>query len=235
MPRTGCATRGGPISAEPRINDRIRVPEVRLVGPNGEQVGIVAIGDALRLAQEADLDLVEVAPDARPPVAKLMDFGKFKYESAMKARESRKNQVNTVIKEMKLRPKIDPHDYETKKGHVVRFLGQGDKVKITIMFRGREQSRPELGFRLLQRLADDVADLGFVETTPKQDGRNMTMVLGPHKKKAEAKAEREAAKAARAQATAPQATVAPQGRSPEQATEQAHEQSQAGAGHASAS
>jgi translation initiation factor IF-3 len=231
VPRTGCATRGGPISAEPRINDRIRVPEVRLVGPNGEQVGIVAIGDALRLAQEADLDLVEVAPDARPPVAKLMDFGKFKYESAMKARESRKNQVNTVIKEMKLRPKIDPHDYETKKGHVVRFLGQGDKVKITIMFRGREQSRPELGFRLLQRLADDVADLGFVETTPKQDGRNMTMVLGPHKKKAEAKAEREAAKAARVQA-AQQPSVAPQGRSPEQVSA---EQSQAGAGHASAS
>src|SRR5690348_13870992 len=135
---------------------------------------------------------------ARPPVAKLMDYGKFKYESAMKARESRKNQVNTVIKEMKLRPKIDPHDYETKKGHVVRFLNQGDKVKITIMFRGREQSRPELGFRLLQRLADDVAELGFVETTPRQDGRNMTMVLGPHKKKAEARAEKEAAKAQRA-------------------------------------
>ena len=130
---------------------------MRLVGPNGEQVGIVAIGDALRLAQEADLDLVEVAPMARPPVCKLMDYGKFKYESAQKAREARKNQVNTVIKEMKLRPKIDPHDYETKKGHVVRFLKQGDKVKITIMFRGREQSRPELGFRLLQRLAADVA------------------------------------------------------------------------------
>ena len=146
--------RGGPISAEPRINDRIRVPEVRLVGPNGEQVGIVRIEDALRLAQESDLDLVEVAPMARPPVCKLMDYGKFKYESAMKAREARKNQANTVIKEMKLRPKIDPHDYETKKGHVVRFLKAGDKVKITIMFRGREQSRPELGFRLLQRLAD---------------------------------------------------------------------------------
>ena len=145
--------RGGPISTEPRINERIRVNEVRLVGPNGEQVGIVAIGDALRLAQEADLDLVEVAPMARPPVCKLMDYGKFKYETAQKARESRKNQVNTVIKEMKLRPKIDPHDYETKKGHVVRFLKQGDKVKITIMFRGREQSRPELGYRLLQRLA----------------------------------------------------------------------------------
>jgi translation initiation factor IF-3 len=169
---------------------------VRLVGPAGEQVGIVAIGDALRLAQESDLDLVEVAPMARPPVCKLMDYGKFKYESAMKDRAARKNQVNTVIKEMKLRPKIDPHDYETKKGHVVRFLKQGDKVKITIMFRGREQSRPELGYKLLQRLADDVAELGFVEFAPKQDGRNMIMVLGPHKKKADAKAELAAEKAA---------------------------------------
>ncbi len=172
---------GGPISVEPRINDRIRVPEVRLVGPNGEQVGIVAIGDAIRLAQEADLDLVEVAPTARPPVCKLMDFGKFKYESAQKAREARKNQAHTVIKEMKLRPKIDPHDYETKKGHVVRFLKQGDKVKITIMFRGREQSRPELGYRLLQRLGEDVQELGFVESAPKQDGRNMIMVMAPHR------------------------------------------------------
>jgi translation initiation factor IF-3 len=152
-------------------------------------VGIVRIDDALRLAQEADLDLVEVAPTARPPVCKLMDYGKFKYENAQKARETRRNQTNTVIKEMKLRPKIDSHDYETKKGHVVRFLRQGDKVKITIMFRGREQSRPELGFRLLQRLAGDVEDLGFVESAPKQDGRNMIMVLGPHKKKAEARAD----------------------------------------------
>jgi translation initiation factor IF-3 len=171
------------------------VPEVRLVGPNGEQVGIVRIEDALRLAQEADLDLVEVAPTARPPVCKLMDYGKYKYETAQKARESRRNQVNTVIKEMKLRPKIDQHDYETKKGHVVRFLNQGDKVKITIMFRGREQHRPELGFRLLQRLAEDVSELGFVEAAPKQDGRNMTMVLGPTKKKAEARAEVKAEKA----------------------------------------
>ena len=162
---------------------------MRLVGPSGEQVGIVPLAKALELAQEYDLDLVEVAATARPPVCKLMDYGKFKYESAMKAREARKNQAHTVIKEMKLRPKIDPHDYDTKKGHVVRFLKQGDKVKITIMFRGREQSRPELGFRLLQRLADDVQDLGFVESAPKQDGRNMIMVLGPHKKKTEAMAE----------------------------------------------
>jgi len=175
--------------SEPRINDRIRVPEVRLVGPNGEQVGIVRVEDALRLAAESDLDLVEVAPMAKPPVAKLMDFGKFKYEAAIKEREARKNQVNTVIKEIKFRPKIDPHDYATKKGHVERFLKAGDKVKVTIMFRGREQSRPELGYRLLQRLASDIGDLGFVESTPKQDGRNMIMVIGPTKKKAEAKAE----------------------------------------------
>lgn len=170
---------------------------MRLVGPSGEQVGIVPLAKALELAQEYDLDLVEVAATARPPVCKLMDYGKFKYESAMKAREARKNQAHTVIKEMKLRPKIDPHDYDTKKGHVVRFLKQGDKVKITIMFRGREQSRPELGFRLLQRLADDVQDLGFVESAPKQDGRNMIMVLGPHKKKTEAMAEARAAADAR--------------------------------------
>jgi translation initiation factor IF-3 len=183
-------SQGGHISVEPRINERIRVPEVRLVGPAGEQVGIVSINDALRLAQEADLDLVEVAPTARPPVAKLMDYGKYKYESALKARESRKNQAQTVIKEIKLRPKIDPHDYGTKKSHVERFLRQGDKVKVTIMFRGREQSRPELGYRLLQRLAGDVEELGFVESQPRQDGRNMIMVIGPHRRKSEARAER---------------------------------------------
>ena len=174
------------------------MPEVRLVGPNGEQVGIVRIEDALRLALEADLDLVEVAPMAKPPVCKLMDFGKFKYEAALKERESRRNQTHTVIKEMKLRPKIDQHDYETKKGHVVRFLKAGDKVKITIMFRGREQSRPELGLRLLAKLAEDVTDLGFVEATPKQDGRNMIMVLAPHRKKSEVAKDRPAAVAEQA-------------------------------------
>jgi translation initiation factor IF-3 len=152
-----------------------------LIGPGGEQVGIVRIEDALRVAVDADLDLVEVAPDAKPPVCKIMDYGKYKYETAQKARESRKNQQQTVVKEQKLRPKIDPHDYETKKGHVIRFLEAGSKVKVTIMFRGREQSRPELGFRLLQRLGSDVADYGFVETSAKQDGRNMTMVLAPHR------------------------------------------------------
>lgn len=142
------------------------------------------IDDALRLAREADLDLV-MAPMARPPVAKLMDYGKFKYESAQKARESRRNQANTVIKEMKLRPKIDSHDYETKKGSRRPLLRGGDKVKITIMFRGREQSRPELGFNLLKKLANDVAEDGTIESQPRQDGRNMLMVLAPTRKKAE--------------------------------------------------
>jgi len=167
---------------------------VRLVAADGEQIGIVRIEEALRQAAEADLDLVEIAPTSRPPVVKLMDYGKWKYENAQKARENRRNQTSTVIKEMKLRPKIDDHDYETKKGHVVRFLRGGDKVKITIMFRGREQSRPELGLNLLQRLADDVSADGVIESAPRQDGRNMIMVLGPTRKKAEAKVEAEAAK-----------------------------------------
>jgi translation initiation factor IF-3 len=207
---------GGHISTETRINERIRSPEVRLVGPKGEQIGIVSVNDALKLAQEADLDLVEVAPTARPPVCKLMDYGKFKYESAVKARESRKNQTQTIVKEIKLRPKIDPHDYGTKKGHVERFLKAGDKVKVTIMFRGREQSRPELGFRLLQRLAGDVEELGFVESAPKQDGRNMIMVIGPHKKKSETKAhtasqgQNRSVPSPRAAAPAQETTAAPE-------------------------
>jgi translation initiation factor IF-3 len=162
---------------------------VRLVGPAGEQVGIVRIEDALRLAAESDLDLVEVAPQAKPPVCKLMDFGKYKYEAAVKAREARKNQTNTVLKEIRFRLKIDTHDYETKRGHALRFLGAGDKVKAMIQFRGREQQRPEMGLRLLQRFAEDVAEVGVVESSPRIDGRNMVMVIGPLKNKAEAKAE----------------------------------------------
>ena len=137
---------------------------------------------ARKLAYDADLDLVEVAPNAKPPVCKIMDYGKFKYEQAQKAREARKNQQQTVVKEQKFRPKIDDHDYETKKSNVIRSLEKGSKVKVTIMFRGREQSRPELGTRLLDRLAEDVADYGIVESKPKQDGRNMTMVFGPVRK-----------------------------------------------------
>ena len=141
-----------------------------------------------------------------------MDYGKFKYEAALKARESRKNQTQTIVKEIKLRPKIDPHDYGTKKGHVERFLKAGDKVKVTIMFRGREQSRPELGFRLLQKLADDVTELGFVEAQPKQDGRNMIMVIGPHRRKTEVKAEVKAA-----QAPAPSRVPSPRSEAPAEA------------------
>ena len=167
------------------------------------------IGEALRLAQDSELDLVEVAPMARPPVVKLMDYGKFKYESAQKAREARRNQALTVIKEMRLRLKIDPHDYETKKGHVERFLKGGDKVKITVMFRGREQSRPEMGYRLLQRLAADVQELGVVESNPKQDGRNMVMVIAPHRNAAlQAQQAQHAAQAERRQAKADQSAGA---------------------------
>ena len=183
------------------------MPEVRLVGAAGEQIGIVGIEDALRLAMEADLDLVEVAPEAKPPVCKIMDYGKFKYEAAVKAREARKNQVNTVIKEMKLRPKIDQHDYETKKGHIERFLSQGDKVKITIMFRGREQSRPELGYKLLQKLATDIGESAIIESSPLQDGRNMTMVLAPARKTSGGKAAKPAPAKTEYQAPAAPAPV----------------------------
>ncbi|MBC7725855.1 MAG: translation initiation factor IF-3 [Burkholderiaceae bacterium] len=181
--------------SDPRTNDRIRVPEVRLVGPAGEQVGVVRIEDALRLAQEADLDLVEVAPNSKPPVAKIMDFGKFKYETAQKAKEARRHQANTILKEVRFRLKIDVHDYETKRKRAEGFLKAGDKVKAMILFRGREQSRPDQGVRLLQRFAADVAEFGSVESTPMIDGRNMVMVIGPIKNKSEAKAEAEAKRA----------------------------------------
>ena len=182
--------------SDPRTNDRIRVPEVRLVGPNGEQVGVVRIEEALRLAVEADLDLVEVAPNSKPPVAKIMDYGKFKYEEAQKAKEARRNQANTILKEVRFRLKIDTHDYETKRKRAEGFLAAGDKVKAMILFRGREQSRPDQGVRLLQRFAEDVSEFGSVESTPMIDGRNMVMVIGPHKTKAAAKAEADARKAA---------------------------------------
>ena len=152
----------------------------------------MAIEIALRMAQEADLDLVEVAPESKPPVAKIMDYGKFKYEAAQKAKEARRNQANTVLKEVRFRLKIDDHDYETKRKRAIGFLGQGDKVKAMILFRGREQSRPEQGVRLLQRFAEDVAEFGSVEHTPLIDGRNMVMVIGPLKSKTDAKAEQNA-------------------------------------------
>ena len=175
--------------SDPRINERIRVAEVRLVGPAGEQVGVVSIDQALRLAREADLDLVEVAPGSNPPVCKIMDYGKFKYEAAQKVREARKNQVNTVLKTVRFGLKIDDHDYGTKVGQVRKFLKAGDKVKVMVVFRGREQSRPEMGVTLLKRLAEEVAEFGSVESHPSIDSRNMVMVIGPLKNKAEARAE----------------------------------------------
>jgi|GEM_PF-34154 len=196
------------ISDEPRINDEIRVSQVRLIGPNGEQVGVIATSVALNLAKEANLDLVEVAPNAKPPVAKLIDYGKYKYNEKIKAREARRNQSTAEIKEIRFRLKIDDHDFEVKKGHVVRFLNGGDKVKVTIMLRGREQSRPIGGVELLQRLASEVEEYGTVEFAPKQEGRNIIMTLAPKGKKVhtqseqrrrgdQSRAERQARQAAR--------------------------------------
>jgi translation initiation factor IF-3 len=165
------------------VNDRIRAAEVRLVGPDGQQVGVLSLADALRVARELDLDLVEVAPQARPPVCRLLDYGKFKYEQALKAKEAKKKQTQVVVKEMKMRPKIDPHDYRTKKGHIERFLAAGHKVKLTVMFRGREMAHTELGSKILKRLTEDLSPIAIVETPSKLDGRNMTMVFSPLKKK----------------------------------------------------
>ena len=163
------------------MNDRIRVPSVRVVGADGQQVGIISIEDALAMAERQDLDLVEVAAQADPPVCRIMDYGKWKYEQAVRQKEARKKQSLIVVKEIKMRPKIDRHDYGTKKGHVERFLRQGAKVKVTIMFRGREMAHADRGRDLLDRLAEDVADIAKVDTQPKLDGRNMTMVLSPHR------------------------------------------------------
>jgi translation initiation factor IF-3 len=162
-----------------RINERIRASEVRLIDEDGGQVGIVPTNEALALASERDLDLVEVAPDAKPPVARLLDYSKYKYEQEQKAKAARKHQQQVNVREIKLRPKIATHDYETKRGHVERFLRQQDKVKVTIMFRGREQAHPERGRALLQRLYDDIEDLATIEQEPEQEGRNMSMLLAP--------------------------------------------------------
>jgi translation initiation factor IF-3 len=164
-----------------RINDRIRVPEVRLVGEDGKQIGVVKTSEALEYAQERDLDLVEVAPDARPPVCRVLDYSKYKYEQAQKQKAARKHQQQITIREIKFRPKIAQNDYDTKKGHVRRFLVGRDRVKVTIMFRGREVTHPERGTALLDKLAGELAEVGVVEQTPLQDGRNMTMMLGPSK------------------------------------------------------
>jgi translation initiation factor IF-3 len=177
----GPARRGDAAIAtdDARINDRIRARQVRLIGADGSQLGVKPLPEALSAAREVGLDLVEVAANADPPVCKIMDYGKYKYEQDQRRKESRRKATSVVIKEMKFRPKIDGHDYETKMKHVERFLAEGSKVKLTIMFRGREMAHPELGRRILNRVAEQVAELATVESSPRQDGRNMTMVLNP--------------------------------------------------------
>lgn len=164
-----------------RTNERIRVPEVRLIDDEGKQVGVMKTPDALRFAQERELDLVEVAPDARPPVCRVLDYSKYKYEQAQKQKQARKHQQQITVREIKFRPKIAQHDYDTKKGHVERFLRHKDKVKVTIMFRGREVTHPERGVAILDRLAEELSELGVVEQRPLQEGRNMTMLMAPSK------------------------------------------------------
>lgn len=164
------------------MNDRIRAREVRLVAPDGSQIGVKNIDEAKWLAAQLELDLVEVAPDARPPVCRLMDYGKYKYEQSVRQREARKHQARTVIKEVKFRPTIDNHDYQTKLRRVIEFLGENDKVKVTMMFRGRQVTHPEIGRRILERLTADVEGLGVVEQAPKFEGRFMTMQLAPERK-----------------------------------------------------
>jgi translation initiation factor IF-3 len=164
-----------------RINERIRVPEVRVIDEGGNQVGVMKTPDSLKFAQERELDLVEVAPDARPPVTRVLDYSKYKYEQAQKQKQARKHQQQITVREIKFRPKIAEHDYDTKKNHVERFLRHKDKVKITIMFRGREVTHPERGVAILDRLSDELSELGVVEQRPMQEGRNMTMLMAPSK------------------------------------------------------
>lgn len=195
-----------------RINERIRVPEVRLIGDDGKQIGVIKTDQALDYARERDLDLVEVAPDARPPVCRVLDYSKYKYEQEQKAKAARKHQQQITVREIKFRPKIAEHDYSTKKGHVERFLRHRDKVKVTIMFRGREVTHPERGEMILTRLAEDLGELAVIEQRPIQDGRNMTMLIAPGKAVEAEAAEKEggAAKtAAEAKESAGAAPAAP--------------------------
>ena len=194
---------------EARINDRIRAREVLLIAEDGEKMGVRPLPQALQMARTAELDLVEVAPNANPPVCRIMDYRRWQYEQQQRRKESRKKATNVVVKEMKFRPKIDIHDYTTKMKHVQKFLGEGHKVKLTIMFRGREMAHPELGRKILDKVAVDVAELAMVESAPRQDGRNMTMVLHPLKQ-TKPKPARPVKPAAEAVAeTAPVAPVAP--------------------------
>ena len=201
-----------------RINERIRVPEVRLIGEDGNQIGVLPRDEALTYARSRDLDLVEVAAEARPPVCRVLDYSKYKYEQEQKAKAARKHQKQVTVREIKLRPKIASNDYATKKGHVERFLKHQDRVKITIMFRGRETTHPERGERLLMQLAEDVAEIGTIEQRPNLDGRNMTMLLAPLKPKEQAAAEGPAAGDAPA-AEAPAVAEAPAGEAPAAAAE----------------
>jgi translation initiation factor IF-3 len=200
-----------------RINERIRVPEVRLIGEDGNQVGVLSRDDALAYARQHDLDLVEVAPDARPPVCRVLDYSKYKYEQEQKAKAARKHQKQVTVREIKLRPKIATNDYETKKSHVERFLKHQDRVKITIMFRGRETTHPERGERLLMQLAEDVSEFGTIEQRPNLDGRNMTMLLAPLRPK---ESVGEKPEAAAADGSAPPPAVAPDTAPPAAAAEE---------------
>jgi translation initiation factor IF-3 len=193
-----------------RINDRIRAREVLLIGGEGEQLGVKPLPEAIAIARAAELDLVEVAPNANPPVCRLMDYKRYEYEQQQRRKESRRKATQVVIKEMKFRPKIDVHDYTTKMRHVERFLAEGNKVKLTIMFRGREMAHPELGLKILERIADEVNEIAMVESAPRQDGRNMTMVLHPLKRDHRKTNATKAAKSAPAPAEpAPTPTPAP--------------------------
>jgi translation initiation factor IF-3 len=174
--------RGGREIAEPRVNNAIRAREVRVVAPDGSQIGVKKLEEALWLADQLDLDLVEVAPEARPPVCRLMDYGKYKYEQSVKQREARKKQTRTVIKEVRLRPRIGNHDFEIVRRRSEEFLAEGDKVKVTVRFRGRENERPELGIKLIDRLLDELGELAVVEQPAQKDGRTMTMVMAPTRK-----------------------------------------------------
>jgi translation initiation factor IF-3 len=204
------------------LNDRIRSPEIRLVGADGEQIGVVPTQEALRRARELDLDLVEVAPQAQPPVCRIMDYGKFKYERDIRQKEARKKQARTELKEIKFRPKIDAHDYATKKGHVDRFLRGGHKVKVTIMFRGREMTHTDLGRKILDRLVNDLGGMVTVESMPKQEGRNMIMVIAPNRRFLDQQA-REKAREAEPEAEADAEPEAPAEPEPEAAPEAAPE------------
>ncbi|HEY4669657.1 MAG TPA: translation initiation factor IF-3 [Tepidiformaceae bacterium] len=189
-----------PAAPEPRINERIRVPEVRLIDEEGRQVGVVRTAEAIAMARERDVDLVEVAAQASPPVARLMDFGRYKYEQSKKDREAKKHQVNMQLREVRMKPKIDDHDIDFKTRTAAKLLKQGDKVKVTVMFRGREITHPQIGKNLLDRVLGSLEDIAILEKDAQLEGRHMTIILAPDKKKIAAKARAAAAAVAAGQA-----------------------------------